>query len=141
MYVYTFFLSTTYMEWLNDRVRYGWCNSWVYKCMYVCLIIVWLLKYIYIYLSIKIFILWLGLYIKLLWFNVKHFCLYSGFWEAYEVVRDFIHLTLRRELSRSPTSVYFTGHSLGGALATFAALDVTIHTLPRVNAYLKFKAQ
>ncbi len=29
------------------------------------------------------------------------------------------------------------GHSLGGALATFAALDVSLHTIPRVNAWLK----
>ena len=63
--------------------------------------------------------------------------LYSGFWEAYEHVREFIHAILRRELSRNPTTVFFTGHSLGGALATFAALDVTLHTVPRVNAWLK----
>lgn len=37
----------------------------------------------------------------------------SGFWEAYEHVRDFIHAILRRELVRNPTTVYFTGHSLG----------------------------
>jgi hypothetical protein len=28
-------------------------------------------------------------------------------------VRDFIHAILRRELVRSPTTVYFAGHSLG----------------------------
>jgi len=61
----------------------------------------------------------------------------SGFWEAYELVREFIHAILRKELARNPTTVYFTGHSLGGALATFAALDVTMHTIPRVNAWLK----
>ena len=91
--------------------------------------------------------------------------MFSGFWEAYEYVRIFIHATLRRELVLCPTQVYFTGHSLGkqrnldialtfqllliviitfipsigGALATFAALDVSIHTIPRVNAYLKHK--
>lgn len=52
-------------------------------------------------------------------------------------MREFIHAILRRELSRNPTTVFFTGHSLGGALATFAALDVTLHTVPRVNAWLK----
>jgi putative lipase involved disintegration of autophagic bodies len=62
---------------------------------------------------------------------------FSGFWEAYEHVRDFVHAILRRELVKNPTTVYFTGHSLGGALATFAALDVTLHTVPRVNAWLK----
>eukprot|EP00981_Chlorochromonas_danica_P008130 scaffold2028_cov181-Ochromonas_danica.AAC.8 len=45
---------------------------------------------------------------------------HSGFWEAYQIVR---------------------GHSLGGALATFAALDVSLHTVPRVNAYLKHHAK
>lgn len=66
---------------------------------------------------------------------------HSGFWSAYEVVRPFIHTILRRELSKNPSAqVYFCGHSLGGALATFAAMDVTIHTLPRINAYLKYKA-
>lgn len=52
-------------------------------------------------------------------------------------MREFIHAILRKELVRNPTTVYFTGHSLGGALATFAALDVTMHTIPRVNAWLK----
>lgn len=63
----------------------------------------------------------------------------SGFWEAYQYVRVFIHAILRRELVQNPTTVFFTGHSLGGALATFASLDVSIHTIPRINAYLKHK--
>lgn len=63
---------------------------------------------------------------------------HSGFYEAYEVTREFVHRVLRRELSESPAaSVFFTGHSLGGAIATFAAMDVRLHTLPRVNAWLK----
>lgn len=61
--------------------------------------------------------------------------IHSGFWEAYLVCRSFVHSVLRRELKVAPTSVFFTGHSLGGALATYAALDFTIHTLPRVTAY------
>lgn len=65
----------------------------------------------------------------------------SGFWEAYEHVREFIHAILRKELVRNPTTVFFTGHSLGGALATFAALDVQTHTVPRVNAWLKHQAK
>jgi hypothetical protein len=44
---------------------------------------------------------------------------------------------VRRELKMHPAPIYFTGHSLGGALATFAALDISLHTIPRVNAYLK----
>eukprot|EP01035_Chromulina_nebulosa_P018490 gene18490-24205_t len=51
---------------------------------------------------------------------------HSGFWESYEVARGFIHAILRRELVKEPADVMFTGHSLGGALATYAALDVMI---------------
>lgn len=61
---------------------------------------------------------------------------HSGFWEAYLGVREFVHRSLRKELVDYPGHVYFCGHSLGGALATIAALDVKLHTLPRVNAYL-----
>lgn len=61
----------------------------------------------------------------------------SGFYTAYLSVRPFIHEVLRTELKRFPTTVFFTGHSLGGALATLAALDVSLNTIPRVNAYLK----
>jgi hypothetical protein len=32
-----------------------------------------------------------------------------------------------------------TGHSLGGALATLCAMDVSVHTLPRVRAYYRRK--
>ena len=60
----------------------------------------------------------------------------SGFWEAYAVVRDDLHEIVRRELKKSPAHLYFIGHSLGGALATLAALDASIHTVPRVNAFL-----
>ena len=56
-------------------------------------------------------------------------------------MRDFIHSIIRRELKYNPTTLFFTGHSLGGALATYAALDVTIHTLPRVNKYLKHQCK
>lgn len=63
---------------------------------------------------------------------------HSGFFDAYVGLREFVHRVLRRELSESPSSsVFFTGHSLGGAVATFAAVDVRIHTLPRVNAWLR----
>ncbi len=67
--------------------------------------------------------------------------MFSGFWDAYSHVRDFVHAILRKELVKSPTTVFFTGHSLGGALATYAALDVSIHTVPRVNAFLKHRAR
>lgn len=64
---------------------------------------------------------------------------HSGFWESYSVVREFVHGVLRRELALESSQVYFTGHSLGGALATLACLDVSIHTIPRMNALLRCK--
>jgi len=60
---------------------------------------------------------------------------HSGFWKAYEGVRDFVHTEVRNALKEQPGHLFFTGHSLGGALATFAALDVQVHTLPRLNKY------
>jgi hypothetical protein len=65
------------------------------------------------------------------------FSVASGFWEAYTAVRSYLHEIVRRELKMHPAPIYFTGHSLGGALATFAALDISLHTIPRVNAFLK----
>jgi len=61
---------------------------------------------------------------------------HSGFWEAYAVVREDLHRILCRELKRSPAHLYFVGHSLGGALATIAALDASVNIVPRVNADL-----
>lgn len=66
---------------------------------------------------------------------------HSGFWEAYTVVRGFIHGVLRAELVKNPTTVFFTGHSLGGALASFAAIDFKLTSLPRINNYLKYQAK
>lgn len=63
--------------------------------------------------------------------------LHSGFWEAYLTVRGFIHTVVRQELAARPANVYCTGHSLGGALATIASQDLAIHTIPRVNKYLR----
>lgn len=60
---------------------------------------------------------------------------HSGFWEAYSCVRDDLHRILRRELRRSSAHLFFAGHSLGGAIATIAALDVSVNTVPRVNTY------
>jgi predicted lipase len=64
---------------------------------------------------------------------------HTGFWEAYSVVREFVHRTLRRELLQAPAHVCFTGHSLGGALASIAAIDFKIHSAPRIDAYLRFQ--
>jgi len=65
--------------------------------------------------------------------------IHSGFWEAYLTVRIFIHTVLRQELVTNPAHIFCTGHSLGGALATLASLDLALHTIPRVNAYLRSK--
>jgi hypothetical protein len=68
--------------------------------------------------------------------SIRQYVPRSGFWEAYAVVRDDLHAIVRRELKKHPAHLYCVGHSLGGALATLAALDCSIHTVPRVNAYL-----
>mmetsp|Transcript_13950 Transcript_13950/g.25988 ORF Transcript_13950/g.25988 Transcript_13950/m.25988 type:complete len:637 (-) Transcript_13950:393-2303(-) len=70
--------------------------------------------------------------------TVKAF-VHSGFWECYIVVREFIHETLRKELALTSPSkgkhIYFTGHSLGGVIACFAALDFTIYSKDRIDKY------
>ncbi len=48
---------------------------------------------------------------------------HKGFYEAYEAVRPEIHAWLKR---KKPSKVIFTGHSLGAALATLAALDTSL---------------
>ncbi|CAE7446613.1 unnamed protein product, partial [Symbiodinium microadriaticum] len=63
--------------------------------------------------------------------------IHSGFWEAYLTVREFIHTVVRQELLRRPSDIICTGHSLGGALATLAAEDLTLHTISRINNYLR----
>lgn len=51
---------------------------------------------------------------------------HEGFKTAYYVTRREILRVLSANLSQDPGArVYFTGHSLGGALATLAALDLT----------------
>lgn len=50
----------------------------------------------------------------------KHCRLHSGFWKAYKSVRDDIEPRLSA-LADAGYNIYFTGHSLGGALATLAA--------------------
>ena len=46
---------------------------------------------------------------------------HGGFWHAYEAVHKEIWQEVGR---REPSRVFVTGHSLGGALATLAALDI-----------------
>jgi len=59
---------------------------------------------------------------------------HTGFWEAYSCIRVDLHKSLRRHLLESEDQLFLTGHSLGGALASFAAMDIAIHLLPKVNA-------
>ena len=73
--------------------------------------------------------------------NVVNPCVHSGFWDAYVVVREFVHKVLRKELSKQPGHLCFTGHSLGGALATIAAKDFVLNSLPQVNRYIKHKSK
>jgi len=59
---------------------------------------------------------------------------HTGFWEAYSCVREQIHRTVRQYLMEDDYQLFLTGHSLGGALASLAALDLMVHTIPKVNA-------
>jgi hypothetical protein len=50
-----------------------------------------------------------------------------------------MHETLRKEMAltapEKAKEVYFTGHSLGGVIASFAALDFTIHSKDRIDKF------
>lgn len=61
---------------------------------------------------------------------------HAGFWEAFTSIREEMHKVIREELVREPADILVTGHSLGGALATLCALDLSIHTVPKMNEYL-----
>ena len=60
-----------------------------------------------------------------------------GFSEAYMTAREFVHTTIRQELSKELGDVLVTGHSLGGALGGLCALDLQIHTLASINIELE----
>ena len=62
---------------------------------------------------------------------------YRGFLKAYMTTREFIHSTIRKELSEELGDVLVTGHSLGGALASLCAYDLQIHTLIPINKELE----
>ena len=64
---------------------------------------------------------------------------HSGFWNAYLTIRKAIHAAVRRYL-QAGDRLLITGHSLGGALATFAAIDLTLHTVRPFNMYTERRA-
>ena len=55
-------------------------------------------------------------------FNAKA---HEGFYEAYNSIRDDLHEAITYLDESGDYEFYLTGHSLGGALATIAALDIT----------------
>jgi len=65
---------------------------------------------------------------------------HAGHYHAYEVIRKKMNLSLRKLLESAPGyHVYFTGHSLGGSLATLASTDFAVNSLPRITQYLQTK--
>ncbi len=65
---------------------------------------------------------------------------HAGHYHAYEVIRKQLHMSLRKILESAPGyHVYFTGHSLGGSLATLASMDFVLNSLPRISHYLQVK--
>ena len=55
--------------------------------------------------------------------------------------REFVHETIRKELSGELGDVLVTGHSLGGALASLCAYDLQIHTITQMNQELKIACE
>ena len=58
---------------------------------------------------------------------------HKGFKGSYFTMRDEIHSIVRRGAEKEDMAnsrVFFTGHSLGGALATLCALDCSVHLAP-----------
>ncbi len=57
--------------------------------------------------------------------NVPGALVHEGFYAAYAAVSSQVIAAVRKLHASHPTaSLLFTGHSLGGALATFASVDV-----------------
>lgn len=70
---------------------------------------------------------WLGnLNIKLVSLSQCQFCaVHAGFYESWVSVRSLVQSTLEKAVKDYPGySIVFTGHSLGGALASIAAAEM-----------------
>jgi len=61
---------------------------------------------------------------------------HAGFARAYEDVRLEIYEEVVRLYTLRPRPIFFTGHSLGGALASLCALDVQVRLQPPGGVYL-----
>ncbi|CAM9332474.1 unnamed protein product [Ectocarpus sp. 12 AP-2014] len=69
---------------------------------------------------------------------------HTGFWDAYEGVRGELHACIRETVidwilsqdSPPDITIYVTGHSMGGALATHCAMDLKLYTVDKIQARL-----
>jgi Lipase (class 3) len=62
---------------------------------------------------------------------------HTGFFQAYDEIKDKVRLAVNTLFQAHPTATIFvTGHSLGGALATFAALDIKLNINPAAKVTL-----
>ncbi len=59
---------------------------------------------------------------------------HAGILESYLGIKDGIRAAVKKLLQSIPqANIFVTGHSLGGALANLAALDIKTHLLPAKN--------
>jgi len=60
--------------------------------------------------------------------NYPNVSLHSGFWKVYEAHHDFLVSAMKNVTHDYPDfQIYTVGHSLGGAVATIATLDLTLN--------------
>lgn len=60
---------------------------------------------------------------------------HEGFFNSYSSVRDELLEIIKDQLKEKDYHIYLTGHSLGGALATLAALDLQKETTAKISNY------